>query len=166
MADLCPTIASSVAPSRRFGPMTRRLSLLLALTAIYFAAGVLGSWLAFDQSASAVWPAAGIAVGVLLRFGTSLWPAVAAGAFLVNVGRSGDIGSSAAIAFGNTLEALIACWLIGRYAGGSSVFRRANTAFRFALLAGLASPIVAASIATLAQWAGGVGEAPSLPVWF
>jgi signal transduction histidine kinase/integral membrane sensor domain MASE1 len=145
--------------------MTRRLSLLLGLTAVYFAAGVLGSWLAFDQSASAVWPAAGIAVGVLLRFGTNLWPAVAAGAFLINVGRSGDIAPSVVIAFGNTLEALTACWLVRRYAGGGSVFGRASTAFRFALLAGLTSPIVAASIATLMRWVTGVGDAPSLAIW-
>jgi len=146
--------------------MTRRLSTLLALTAIYYAAGVLGLQLAFNQNASAVWPSAGIAVGTLLRFGTHLWPAIAAGAFLVNFGASGDVWSSVTIAVGNTLEALIACWLVRRFAGGAFAFSRATTAFRFALFAGLGAPVVAASIAAPTLWAAGRGGADSSPVWF
>ncbi|HEX5110047.1 MAG TPA: MASE1 domain-containing protein [Vicinamibacterales bacterium] len=145
----------------------RRLTMLLALTVIYYTAGVLGLRLAYvNQSVSAVWPPAGIAVGTLLSFGTGLWPAVAVGAFLVNIGASGDLGSTVLIAIGNTLEALLACWLVKRYAGGASAFTRANTVFRFAFFGGLLAPIVAASIATLALRAAHLSGADNSPLWF
>src|SRR6187455_328364 len=101
------------------------MSLLSLLTAVYFLAGRLGLSFAFvNASASAVWPPTGIAVAALLMFGMRTWPAVTVGAFLVNLSTSGAMAASAAIAFGNTLEALAAAWLVSRYANGIAVFDR------------------------------------------
>ena len=51
------------------------------LAAAYFAAGKLGLSLAsVNDSTTAVWPPAGIAVASLLMFGPRVWPAVAIGA--------------------------------------------------------------------------------------
>src|SRR5207244_11368401 len=94
-------------------PGLRELAAIIGLAAIYFAAGKLGLSLAFvHASATAVWPPTGIALAVLLLFGTRVWPGVLIGAFLVNVTTAGSAVSSAGIAIGNTLEALLAAYLV------------------------------------------------------
>jgi signal transduction histidine kinase/integral membrane sensor domain MASE1 len=145
----------------------RRLVRLIALTAFYVAAGKLGLELALpNDSATAVALPAGIAVGVLLRFGLELWPGVAAGAFILNLFTTGKLLSASLISVGNTLEALVAYGLVVRLAGGASAFERTNTAFRFSLLAAVIAPIVAASTGTLALLADGLVEAANArPVW-
>ena len=101
------------------------MSLLGLLTAVYFLAGRLGLSFAFvNASASAVWPPTGIAVAALLMYAMRTWPAVTVGAFLVNLSTSGAMAASAVIAFGNTLEALAAAWLVSRYANGIAAFDR------------------------------------------
>src|SRR5215467_5096336 len=111
--------------------MTRRLYLgaqILALGAVYFAAGKSGLSLAFvNASASAVWPPTGIALAALLLWGEYLWPGILLGAFVVNITTQGSVATSFGIAIGNTLEAVIAARLILRFAGGLKVFERAHT---------------------------------------
>src|SRR5262245_30694724 len=78
-----------------------RVVTLLALAAIYVAAGKLGlSMAVLHESASAVWPPTGIALGAFLLLGRSAWPAIFAGAFLVNVTTAGSPATSLAIAAG------------------------------------------------------------------
>jgi PAS domain S-box-containing protein len=124
-----------------------RLARVLALIAVYFAAGKLGLSLAFlDASASAVWPPTGIAIAALLLFGRDLWPGVALGAFLVNISTSGAVAASLGIALGNTLEALAAVALVNAFAGGVRAFERATDVLRFAMVAGLAAPAISATV--------------------
>ena len=146
--------------------MILRLLGLLALAVVYFAAGKLGLQLAFvSQSTSAVWPPAGIALGSLLVFGRGVWPAFAVGAFFVNVSTSGQVLSSLAIAAGNTLEGLLAWYLVTKWASGVEVFDRSERVFRFALIAA-AAPVVAATVGSLALLASGQTTPPSLSsVW-
>src|SRR5260370_10282242 len=81
------------------------LPLLAALTAVYFLAGKLGLKLAFvHASATAVWPCTGIALAAFLLLGYRMWPAILAGAFLVNLTTAGSAVTSVGIAIGNTLE--------------------------------------------------------------
>src|SRR5690349_20801798 len=90
--------------------------LLLALVAAYFAAGSLGlKFAGLHPSASPVWLGTGIAVAAMLIFGRDVWPAIFAGAFLVNAVNPGaamsaglNLIQAAGIATGNTLEALAA----------------------------------------------------------
>jgi integral membrane sensor domain MASE1 len=85
--------------------LSRRAGILFAVGAAYYGAGKLGLSLAFvNASATAVWPPAGIALAALLLFGNRVWPAILAGAFLVNLATTGTIATSLAIAVGNTLE--------------------------------------------------------------
>src|SRR5215216_2110271 len=94
----------------------RRLRTLLTLAGVtlaYFVAGRIGLGLAFvNQSASAVWPASGVGVTATVLMGPMALPAVAIGAFLVNVTTSGHVLASAFIALGNTLECIAAAALI------------------------------------------------------
>jgi integral membrane sensor domain MASE1 len=77
----------------------RRLGQLAALAAAYFIAGKLGLRLAFvNPSATAVWPATGIAPAVLILVGAGAWPAILVGAFLVNLTTAGSVLTSLGIA--------------------------------------------------------------------
>ena len=65
--------------------------MLALLTAAYIAAGRLSLLLAFaNENASPVWPPTGLAIGALLILGLRAWPAIAVGAFVVNLTNSGD----------------------------------------------------------------------------
>src|SRR5438045_7550302 len=109
--------------------------LLIALTAVYFAAGKLGlSFATINSSASAVWPPTGIALAAFLLFGRRVWPAIFVGAFLVNITTAGNVATSVGIAVGNTLEGFVGAALVNRIAGGRSVFLRPNDVFRCARL--------------------------------
>ena len=119
---------------------------LVALAAVYFAAGKLGLKLAFvNASASAVWPCTGIALAAFLLLGYRVWPAILAGAFLVNLTTAGTVVTSLAIAVGNTLEGLIGCYLVTRFAAGKQAFQRAQDIFKFATFAAVLSPVVGAT---------------------
>ena len=141
--------------------------LLAAFTPVYFLAGKLGLALAFvHASASAFWPPTGIAIAAALLFGLRIWPAVFVGAFLVNITTSGDVASSLGIASGNTLEAVVAAWLVNRFAGGAAVFDRPHDVFRFTILAAALSTMVSATIGVLSLWIGHLAETEALPdIW-
>jgi diguanylate cyclase (GGDEF)-like protein len=125
----------------------RDLAVLAALTGTYFVAGKLGLKLAsVHASASAVWPCTGIALAALLIFGYRVWPAVLAGAFLVNLTTAGSVATSIGIAVGNTLEPVVGCYLVSRFAGGRRAFERAQDIFKFAFLAGMVSTAISATV--------------------
>jgi len=141
--------------------------LLVVFTPVYFLAGKLGLALAFvHASASAFWPPTGIAIAAALLFGLRIWPAIFVGAFLVNLTTSGDVATSLGIASGNTLEAVVAAWLVRRFAGGAAVFDRPHDVFRFTILAAALSTMVSASVGVLSLWGGGLAETAALPtIW-
>jgi diguanylate cyclase (GGDEF)-like protein len=133
----------------------KRLAILIALAAVYFIAGKLGLKLAYiNASASAVWPCTGIAVAALLILGYRVWPAIFAGAFLVNVTTAGIAGASLAIATGNTLEALTAAYLVNRYAEGRNVFQHSHNVFKFALFTSFGSALSATIGTTVLAFSG------------
>jgi signal transduction histidine kinase len=144
-----------------------RVSIIAGLTAIYFAAGKLGLSLAFvHASATAVWPPTGIALAAFLYFGPWVWPGVLIGAFLVNLTTAGSVVSSAGIAVGNTLEGLVAAYLVNRYANGRHAFERLRDVFRFAALAALVSPVVSATFGVTTLCATGYAQwADFGPIW-
>ncbi len=124
-----------------------KLIALVLITCAYFLAGKIGlGFASVHVSASPVWVPAGMAVALLLMFGTSIWPAILAGAFLVNVTTAGGVLTSASIAVGNTLEGILAAWLLQRFAHGVHAFESPPDILKSALLAGLLSPIVSATI--------------------
>src|SRR5574342_50616 len=110
------------------------------LTTVYFYAGKLGLAMAFvHPSATSVWPPTGIALAAVLFLGYRVWPAILAGAFLVNITTAGSIPTSLAIAGGNTLEPLLGAFLVRRFANGCHAFNRAEDFLKFFVLAGMLS---------------------------
>jgi PAS domain S-box-containing protein len=145
----------------------RRIVTFASLVAVYFASGKLGLSLAFvHESATAVWPPSGIALAALLVLGLRVWPALLAGAFLVNITTSGDLPSSIAIAAGNTLEGIVAAWLVMRYANGRRAFERAVDILRFTVFGAIAAPVIAATVGTTALVAFGLAaRADYASIW-
>jgi signal transduction histidine kinase len=148
------------------GPIRRVLTFAL-LVAIYFVAGKLGLTLAFvNASATAVWPPTGLAIATLMIMGVRFWPAILVGAFAVNVTTSGNVPSSAGIAIGNTLEAVIAAGLVERWAGGRNAFERPRDVLRFAILAGVLATAVSATIGVASLVLAGLASwADFSPIW-
>jgi diguanylate cyclase (GGDEF)-like protein len=120
---------------------------LLLLAVVYFVTGKLGLKLAFlNASATAVWPCTGIALAAFLIVGYRVWPAILAGALFVNLTTAGSLATSFGIAIGNTLEGLVGCYLVTRFAAGRRSFDRAQDIFKFAFLAGMLSTTLSATI--------------------
>lgn len=127
--------AITVAADRTCPPPLPTPLVFVLFLAVYVLAGTAGLGLAFfHSSASPVWPPTGVALAALLLYGTRLWPAVFAGAFLVNVTTVDSVATSLRIAAGNALEALTGAWLVNRFAGGWRCFERSEDLFRFAAL--------------------------------
>ena len=119
----------------------------VAVFTVYVVSGKLGlAFASLHASATPVWPPAGIALGALLLFGSRMWPAIFAGAFVVNVTTSGSVLTSLGIAGGNTLEALLGAYLVRRFARGAAAFERAQDIFKLAALAAIGSTAVSATI--------------------
>ncbi|OLC37661.1 MAG: hypothetical protein AUH81_05845 [Candidatus Rokubacteria bacterium 13_1_40CM_4_69_5] len=140
--------------------MRARLLALLAklaiLAAAYVVAGKLGLKLAFvHASATAVWPPTGIALAAFLVRGYHVWPSILLGAFLVNVTTAGSVATSMGIAAGNTLEGVVGAYLVNRFANGPRALGRPRDIFKFALLAGIVSTTVSATIGVTSLTLGG-----------
>lgn len=145
----------SPSDTQRRGPL-RHLAILALLAAAYFLVGKLGLMLAVvHPSATAVWAPTGITLAALLSLGYQVWPGIFVGAFLVNATTAGSIATSLGIATGNTLEGLVGAYLVSRFANGRMAFDRAPDTFRFALLAGLVSTAVSATLGVTSLAAGG-----------
>lgn len=143
-----------------------RWAWLAALTVVYVLTGKLGLLFAsVHSSATAVWPPTGIALAALLILGVRMWPAVAAGAFLVNVTTAGTVATSLGIALGNTLEAVVGTWLVGWLAHGRGAFERPRRIFAFAA-AVVPGAAIAATIGVTSLVLGDVAPLPDVPaIW-
>jgi diguanylate cyclase (GGDEF)-like protein len=142
-------------------------AILAALTVVYFLGGKLGLRLAsIHASATAVWPCTGIALAAFLILGYRVWPAILAGAFLVNLTTAGSVTTSMGIAVGNTLEGVVGCYLVSRFAGGQKAFERVQNVFRFTLFAGIISSAVSATVGVTTLAMAGFAAWPKyLAIW-
>lgn len=144
----------------------RYLSLVLLVLATYFATGRLGLFLATDNDYSTlIWPPSGIALGAILLFGYRIWPAVLLGALITNVLGAGtdhvlDVLISQyqnyCIAVGNTLQPLLGAYLLRRAGLYPNALSRLGDIFRFYLIAGPVSCLIAASVGTASLYFFGV----------
>jgi PAS domain S-box-containing protein len=115
------------------------------VAAVYFGAAKLGLSLAVAHGViSPVWPPTGIAIAALLLLGPRMWPAVAIGALAGNATSGASVGVAAAIAVGNTLEALAAVYLLRRASFRLS-FERVQDVLAFAVLGAVIPCAIAAT---------------------
>lgn len=149
---------------------------LLLLAAAYALTGRMAMLLAVPPGyAMALYPPAGIALGIVLAGGYALAPGVALGSFVLNLWigweTSGHIGVvdmlvPAMLGMGATLQALCGVWLVRRFVGYPSSLSREWHVLLFLVLGGPVASLVNASIGTgtLLQ-AGIINKANFLSNW-
>jgi integral membrane sensor domain MASE1/DNA-binding CsgD family transcriptional regulator/PAS domain-containing protein len=150
----------------RARPLGSNVVTLFLVGFAYFTLASVGLQLAsINPSATPIWPATGLAIAAVLLWGHRIAPAIFIGAFLVNQLTAGSIFTSLAIASGNTLEAVIAGYLIKLWGEGERVFDTPNGVIKFALIS-LAATVVSATIGVSSLTLAGYAEASSFtPVW-
>jgi PAS domain S-box-containing protein len=124
------------------------LSLLVAI--VYFAGAELGLSLAtLHQNVTPVWPPTGVAIAALLIFGGRVWPGVFIGALAANLPTSISVASAVGIATGNTLEAVVAWFLLQRSNRWGRSFDSVSDVLIFVVYASVLAPLVSATIGSL-----------------
>jgi two-component sensor histidine kinase len=148
-------------------PQGKHALRLLALAIAYFVLAKSGLALAsLHPSASPVWPPSGLAVAACLLWGSKVWPAVAAGAFLANVTTFGSVLSSLAIAVGNTLEAVVTAWLVDKWTSRAEPFETPSRVATFAALAIGPGSMISATIGVASLALAGHAEPSGLAnIW-
>ena len=131
---------------------------------LLFGTGRLGLFLAtLHGNVSAVWPATGVAIWMLAKFGRGIWPVVT-GVTLVLELLYANVNplTASCLAIGSTLEALVGVWLwrsVREMGGG--VLRDLYGC----LAATLVAPIFSATVGTFAVLHQGVVGIPWLDLW-
>jgi diguanylate cyclase (GGDEF)-like protein len=126
------------------------------LVVVYFLTGLIGLRFCFvNKGVTAVWPPAGIALAAFVVLGYRVWPAVLVGGVLTYAVVLKSLPFALAIAGGNTVEGLLAAYLVNRFAGGRSALQSPQNTLRFAALAALASTSVSASVGAASLAVGG-----------
>ena len=156
LATLADNAVAVTRTSRGRLQLARHMLVLLLLAGIYFVAGKLGLKLAYvHPSATAVWPPTGIALVAFLMLGYRVWPGIFLGALLVNLTTAGSWPVCLGIAAGNTLEGVVGCYLLNKFAGGEDAFENAKGVLAFVFLGAIVSTTVSASFGTTSLALGG-----------
>src|SRR5262245_45475532 len=157
-----PTILRGTGPTRLGSDVVA----LLLVGFAYFALAYLGLRLAsINPSATPIWPPTGFAIAAILLWGYRIAPAIFIGALLINQLTAGSIFTSLAIAGGNTLEAVIAGYLVRHWAEGEQVFDTPAGIAKFTLIS-LAATMVSATIGVSTLTVAGYAEVSSfISVW-
>ena len=135
---------SSVRMAHRRVRLTYILKLLGVAVLYALLAKVVLTFFSANGVVSIVWPPSGLALAVLLIGGKRYFPGVFLGAFLANAMAGLAMGVAAAIAMGNTLEALLGVWLLTRNGRFDSSLRALGDYLRLIVLAGFFACSVAA----------------------
>ena len=135
----------------------RLIGLGAAVALAYWLAAELGFRFAFvAEQVTTVWAPTGIGLAALLLWGPSLWPAVWLGAFAANATNEAPLWTAAAVATGNTLEAVAGTWALRRLPRFDRRLRRINDAAAYILLAAGAATTISATIGVGTLCASGV----------
>ncbi|MBI3799243.1 MAG: MASE1 domain-containing protein [Deltaproteobacteria bacterium] len=103
-----------------------------------------------------IWPPTGLALATLLLFGVQLWPGIALGTFLASVATGIPLAVACGVSLGNTLEALLAVFLLQRVVGFQNTLERLTDVFGLVGLAAGLSTMVSATIDVTSLCLGGV----------
>ena len=140
---------------------------LALVSALYVVAARIGfAASAVHPVVSSAWPPSGIAFAVLLLLGTRFWPAIAIGAFIVNLTGGIPPLGALSIAVGNTLEAVVGVWLLTRLARFRPSLDRLRDVLALVLLGATASTAISATIGTIVlTLTGGAVGRPTQTIW-
>jgi PAS domain S-box-containing protein len=157
----CMLTAETSGPRRsaQWAGLATYAAALVAVAAVYFVLAKFGLTLAsVNPSATPIWPATGFAIAAVLLLGYRLLPAILVGAFLANATTAGSAATSAAIAIGNSLEALVAAWLINKWSNGRNTFESPIGVAKFALISFAPSTMLSATVGVVSLSLAGYAE--------
>jgi integral membrane sensor domain MASE1/DNA-binding CsgD family transcriptional regulator len=139
---------------------------LILVGFVYFTLAYLGLRLAsINPSATPIWPPTGFAIAAILLWGNRIASGIFIGALLINQLTAGSIFTSLAIACGNTLEAVIAGYLVRHWAQGEQVFDTPTGIAKFTLIS-LTATLVSATIGVGSLTVAGYAEVSNfISVW-
>ena len=124
------------------------ISKILAFAVLYHLAARLGLKMAYLQAnTSPVWPPTGIAIAVLMLFGSSLWPGVTLGVLVGSVLTGAPFFLAIGMAAGNTLEAVIAVYFLKHILHFHDALDRLNDVIGLTVVA-LITTAISATIGT------------------
>lgn len=127
------------------------------LIAVYYVTAKGGLKLdAVSHFAALVWPPTGLSMAALLLYGTSLWPGVFIGAFLVNFTSGAPLSAALGMGIGNALEAIAATYVLERYFKFHRSLDRLKDVVAFTLIAAVTCTLISATIGVSSLWLGGV----------
>lgn len=145
---------------------TMYLKRLIVLAVVYTFVAKLGLMAdAASGFATLVWPATGVALAAILRFGWKLWPGIAVGAFVVNLWTGAPVHVALGISAGNTLEALLAALALRRVVGLRDTFDRLSHAIGLIVLAAMLSTTVSATIGVGSLHLAGILRTGPMETW-
>jgi diguanylate cyclase (GGDEF)-like protein len=149
------------------GNKRENLAIVAVLAVVYFGTAKLGLRFALvNPSATALWAPTGIVLASFLIFGFRVWPGAFLGAFFANLTTTGSLLTSISIATGNTVEGVVGCYLVKRFARGPEAFERAQDIFKFAFLAGMVSTTISATVGVTSLSLGGFANWTEYgPIW-
>lgn len=154
-------------------PKSIKINLIAA--AAYFVAGLAGLTLAIPPgNATAVWPAAGVALALILTYGLRLLPGILLGSILIQVQSYLDTSSTeniitsikigALVSIGVILQVWVAVKLVQSIMRNDPALLKERSVLMFYLLTGPVSSIVSASIGIAVLITYGVITTPDIPV--
>ena len=147
--EISETSMQRTRPVHRSDVTLPRYAVELAVVGLaYFVGAKAGLHLALvDRQVTPLWPPTGIALAALLVLGPRMWPAIAVGAFLVNLPLGPSPLGAAGIAVGNTLAPLTAYGLL-RAVGFRTTLDRLRDAAALVFLGGCGM-LVSATLGSL-----------------
>lgn len=136
---------------------------LAVLGVLYYLSGRLGLDLqSIGGFSTLLWAPTGLSIAALLLIGMRLWPAISLAAFAVNLSVGAPVPAALGIAAGNTLEAVLAVWMLRRFSRFNPALDSLHDVLVLVVFAGLLSTAVAATMGVLSLWLSGMfapGEA-------
>jgi diguanylate cyclase (GGDEF)-like protein/PAS domain S-box-containing protein len=145
-------------------PSPRYLATVGVVALAYFGTAKGGLALAYENSSvTAVWAPTGLALAALVLGGRRLWPGVALGAALANSWTGVPLVTVLGITAGNTLEAVVGAYLLGRVPSFRPSLDRARDVVALAVLAAGLSTLVSASVGVASLYAGHAVSSGALP---
>ncbi|MCD2452322.1 MASE1 domain-containing protein [Methylicorpusculum oleiharenae] len=127
----------------------------LGVCLLYLASAKLGlKYAVIGQTVTLLWPPSGIALAATLIGGYRMWPAIALGAFMANVGTDVPLITLAMITLGNTLEPLVGAFLLRFKHQFSIALDQVSDVMALIAIGTFGSTMVAASFGALGLLAG------------
>ena len=140
-----------------------------AFTLVYVAAAKFGLWLVpgVQNSVTPVWPPAGIALAVILVFGYRFWPGILIGAFAITAFSGFPVTTALGIGVGNTLEAMLATYLLRRVGAFHRALDRLWDVLGFVAMASVCAAILGATFGVACLgWGQVVDRSTAFPTWW